>query len=83
MHFLNPTSLQNTSSDKNVTFTSEAIDNPLITRDPISTNPFIYDCIPHSEKLHKADNRLDCIHKWFVSLKRPNDISNKVYTAFL
>ena len=46
MHFLNPTHLQIASSDKNATFTSEAIDNPNITNDSVSTDPFMYECIP-------------------------------------
>ena len=42
MHFLNPTHLQIASSDKNVTFASEAIDNLNITNNPVSTDPFMY-----------------------------------------
>ena len=83
MHFLNPTCLQIASSDKNATFTSEAIDNPNITNDSVSTDPFMYDHIPHSEKLCKANDRLDHVCEWFTSLRRPDDISNKVYAAFL
>ena len=83
MHFLNPTCLQIASSDKNATFASEAIDDPNVTNSPVLTDPFTYDCVPCSEKLHKANNWLDCVCEWFMSLRRPNDISNKVYTAFL
>ena len=83
MHFLNPTRLQIASSDKNATFTSEAIDDLNITNDSVSTDPFTYDHIPRSEKLRKADDCLDRIRKWFASLRRPNDISDKVYAAFL
>ena len=40
MHFLNPTCLQIASSDKNAIFASEAIDNPNVTNNPMSTDPF-------------------------------------------
>ena len=83
MHFLNPTCLQIASSNKNATFTSEAIDDLNITNNPVSTDPFTYNCVPHSEKSCKANNHLDHIHEWFVSLRRPEDISNKVYATFL
>ena len=83
MHFLNPAHLQIVSSDKNTTFTSEAIDDPNITNDSVSTDPFTYNCIPHSEKSCKANDHLDCVCKWFASLRRPEDISDKVYAAFL
>ena len=82
MHFLNPTHLQIASSDKNMAFASEAIDDPNVTSHPVST-AFMYDCVPHSEKSHKADDCLDRVHEWFTSLRRPNGISNKVYAAFL
>ena len=61
MHFLNPTHLQIASSNKNVTFASEAINNPNVTNNPISTNPFTYGYVPHSEKSCKADGCLDHI----------------------
>ena len=61
MHFLNPTCLQIASSNKNVTFASETINNPNVTNNPISTNPFTYDYVPHSEKSRKADGCLDHI----------------------
>ena len=83
MHFLNPTHLQIASSDKNATFTSEAIDEPNITNDSVSTDPFTYERVPRSEKSCKADNCLHRIREWFASLKRPDDIPDKVYTAFL
>ena len=83
MHFLNPTHLQIASSDKNTTFASEAIDNPNITNDSVSTDPFTYECVPCSEKWRKADDRLHHIRKWFMSLRRPDDISDNVYAAFL
>ena len=47
------------------------------------TNPFTYDRVPHSEKSHKADDHFDHVCEWFVSLRRPEDISDKVYAAFL
>ena len=83
MHFLNPTRMQITPSDKNATFASDAIDNPNVTNNPTSSDPFTYSCVPHSEKSHKADHHLDRVHEWFMSLRRPEDISNKVYAAFL
>ena len=83
MHFLNPTCLQIASSNKNTTFASEAIDNLNITNNSVSTNPFTYECVPRSDKSCKADDRLHHVHKWFVSIRRPDDISNKVYAAFL
>ena len=83
MHFLNPTHLQIASSNKNAIFTSEAIDNPNVTNNPMLTNPFTYDRVPHSEKSRKADDHLNHICEWFVSLRRPEDISDKVYAAFL
>ena len=83
MHFLNPTCLQIASSNKNVTFASEAIDDPNITNDSVSTDPFTYECVLHSDKSRKDDDRLHRVHEWFVSLRRPDDISDKVYTAFL
>ena len=83
MHFLNPTRLQIVSSDKNATFAAEAIDEPNITNDSVSTDPFTYERVPRSEKSLKADDRLHRIHEWFVSLRRPDDISDKVYAAFL
>ena len=83
MHFLNPTHLLIAPSNKNVTFASEAIDDPNVTNNPVLTDPFMYDCILCSENLGKADDRLDHIREWFTSLRRPNDISNKVYAAFL
>ena len=83
MNFLNPTHLQIASSDKNATFASEAIDDPNITNDSVSTDPFMYECVPCSDKSHKADDCLHRIHEWFASIRRPNDISNKVYAAFL
>ena len=49
MHFLNPTHLQIASSNKNAIFASEAIDNPNVTNNPMLTNPFTYDRVPHSE----------------------------------
>ena len=60
MHFLNPTRLQIASSDKNATFAAEAIDKLNITNDSVSTDPFTYKCVPCSEKLHKANDRLHC-----------------------
>ena len=83
MHFLNPTRMQITPSDKNATFASDAIDNPNVTNNPTSSDPFTYSCVPHSEKSHKADHHLDRVHEWFMSLRRPEHISNKVYAAFL
>ena len=83
MHFLNPTHLQIASSDKNTMFASEAIDAPNITNNSVSTNPFTYERVPRSEKSRKADDRLHHVHEWFASLRRPNDISDKVYAAFL
>ena len=83
MHFLNPIHLQIAPFNKNTTFTSEAIDDPNITNNPVSTGPFTYDHVPHSEKSHKADNHLDHVCRWFMSLRRPDDISDKVYAAFL
>ena len=83
MHFLNPTHLQIPSSNKNPAFASEAIDDLNVTNNPVSTNPFMYNHVLHSEKSHKADNHLDHIHEWFTSLRRPDDISDKVYAAFL
>ena len=83
MHFLNPTCLQIASSDKNATFVSDVIDDLNITNDSVSINPFTYDHVLHSEKSHKADDRLHRVHEWFVSLRRPEDISDKVYAAFL
>ena len=83
MHFLNPTRLQIASSDKNVTFASEAIDEPNITNDSVSTDPFTYERILRSEKSRKANNHLHCIREWFASQKRPDDIPDKVYAAFL
>ena len=41
----------------------------------------MYEHVPHSEKLRKANNHLHHIHKWFTSIRRPDDISNKVYIA--
>ena len=43
----------------------------------------MYEHVPHSEKLRKADDHLHHIHEWFTSIRRPDDISNKVYIAFL
>ena len=83
MHFLNPTCLQIATSDKNMTFASEAIDDLNVTNNPVSMDPFTYDHIPRSEKLCKADDCLDCVCKWFASLRRPDDISDKVHAAFL
>ena len=83
MHFLNPTHLQIASSDKNTTFASEAIDDPKITNDSVSTDPFTYERVPRSDKSRKADDRLHRVRKWLVSLRRPDDISDKVYAAFL
>ena len=83
MHFLNPTCLQIASSDKNATFASEAIDDLNITNDSVSTDPFTYECVPRSDKSRKADNRLRRVSEWFVSLRRPDDISDIVYAAFL
>ena len=81
MHFLNPTRLQIASSNKNATFASEAIDDPNITNDSVSTDPFTYERVPCSEKSRKADDCLDRIREWFASLRRPNDIFDKVYAA--
>ena len=83
MHFLNPTRLQIASSNKNTTFAAEAIDEPNITNDSVSTDPFTYERVPRSDKLHKADDRLHSVREWFASLRRPDDISDKVYAAFL
>ena len=83
MHFLNPTRLQIASSDKNATFASEAIDDPNITNDSVSTDPFTYERVPCSDKSRKADDRLHRVREWFKSIRRPDDISNKVYAAFL
>ena len=83
MHFLNPTCLQIATSDKNMTFASEAIDDLNVTDNPVSMDPFTYDHIPRSEKLCKVDDCLDCVCEWFASLRRPDDISDKVHAAFL
>ena len=83
MHFLNPTRLQIASSNKNTTFASEAIDDLNITNDSVSTDPFMYEHVLHSDKLCKADDCLHRIHEWFASIRRPDDISDKVYAAFL
>ena len=83
MHFLNPTHLQIASSNKNTTFTSEAIDDPKITNDSVSTDPFTYERVPHSDKSRKADDCLHRVREWLMSLRRPDDISDKVYAAFL
>ena len=83
MHFLNPTCLQIASSDKNTTFTSEAIDDPNIINNSVSTDPFMYNRVLHSEKSCKANDHLGHISEWFASLRRPEDISDKVYTTFL
>ena len=83
MHFLNPTRLQITFSDKNATFAAEAIDEPNITNDSVSTDPFTYKRVPCSEKSHKADDHLHRVCEWFESQRRPDDISDKVYAAFL
>ena len=83
MHFLNPTCLQIASSNKNTTFAAEAIDELNITNDSVSTNPFTYEHVLCSEKLCKANNRLHRVCKWFTSLRIPDDISDKVYAAFL
>ena len=82
MHFLNPTRLQIAFSNKNTTFAAEAIDEPNITNS-VSTDPFTYEHVPRSDKSRKADNHLHRIHEWFASLRRPDDISDKVYAAFL
>ena len=50
MHFLNPTCLQIAPSNKNTTFASDAIDDPNVANNPVSTNPFTYDHVPRSEK---------------------------------
>ena len=60
MHFLNPTRLQITSSNKNATFAAEAIDEPNITNDSVLTDPFMYERVLRSDKSRKADDHLHC-----------------------
>ena len=76
-------SLQIASSDKNATFAAEAIDKPNITNNSVSTDPFTHERVLHSDKLRKANDRLHRVREWFASIRRPDDISDKVYAAFL
>ena len=83
MHFLNPLSPTVAHPEICVTYVSKTLSECSTNHDPTDSVPLSYTTIPQSAKSQKMDERLRALGNWFITMQRPDNITDAAYTALL
>ena len=83
MHFLNPLGPTVAHPEICTTYVSETLSECSTNHDPTDSVPLSYTTVPRSAKSQKMDERLRALCNWFITMQRPDYITDAAYTALI